>query len=144
MSLPFHLGLRHRRHMVSLIRSDSGSRVSDVLGVAYPQDMNPRLRILEQWGMSQASPRRAMQATVDIPLPRRHQVALTSQLNPDIQSSLRGGFTGQPIGRLETMPGVKARMHLGSERSPLDSGLPPGRGGQMAAAPIKKPGRGAR
>lgn len=126
MPLPFHLGLRDRRHMVSLIRDGAQGRASrNVLGMAYPQDMNPRLRVLEQWGMPDSSPRRSMQATIDQPLPRRHQVALAAQLNPALQSSLHSGFEPQPVGRRETVPGVKGRVHLGPNHAPLQNGLPP-------------------
>ncbi len=142
MSLPFHLGLRHRRHMLSLVRSDVGGRMQTVLGVAYPEDMNPRLRILDQWAMEQGSPRRAMQATIDQPLPPRHRVALLAQLNPSIQSAVQSGFDGQPAGRREIVQGVKARVHLGVDRNPIANGQPPMPGGRVQAS--AGPNRGGR
>ncbi|QDQ28515.1 hypothetical protein FNU76_20320 [Chitinimonas arctica] len=133
MPLPFQLGLRQHRHMVGLIRSDHGGRVRNVLGMAYSADMNPRHHILEQWGMDQASPRRAMAATVDQPLPRRHQVALSARLNEDLRHSLRSGFVAQAVGRHEQVSGVKGRIHLGPQHPVLTAGLEPLGGPQRGA-----------
>ena len=111
MFQPFQLGLRHNRHMVSVVKP--AGRTREVLGVAYPDDSNPRLRILAQWGIDARSPRIAELATIDIPLPRRAQAILSYQVNPDLRERLNTGM-GPPSGsRLHNQPGMRARVHLG-------------------------------
>jgi hypothetical protein len=123
--LPFHLALRDCRHMVSLIRWDEIGRNRVEIGIPYAVDMDPRQRILELWGMQQGSPRREMSGTLDQPLSRRHQVALSPQLDPWLRQLLRGGLPPEPEGRRDVASGVKSRLHLGVGRSPVANGQPP-------------------
>lgn len=134
MGLPFELGLRHGRHMVSVTRGEVEGRQQLVLGKAYRADSSPRLRILEQWGMEQGSPRKPMLETVDEPLSLRHKVAYAAKLSPDIQQALHSGFDGAPVGRREKVKGVKGRLHVGPTHEPLTNGQPPLRGGSMVSA----------
>ena len=123
--LPFHLGLRDCRHMISLIRNDGLGRTRVEIGTPYRADMDPRERVLEQWGMQQGSPRRDMSGTLDQPFSSRHQIALSLHLPPQLRDYLRGGFAPQPEGRRDVISGVKARLHLGEDRSPVANGQPP-------------------
>lgn len=123
--LPFHLGMRDCRHVISLIRNDGLGRTRVEIGTPYAADMNPRDRVLDQWGMQQASPRRDMAGAIDQPFSRRHQVALSAQLPTELRAFLRGGFPPQPEGRRDVASGVKARQHLGEDRSPVANGQPP-------------------
>lgn len=135
MSEPFRLGLRGHRHMVGLIRHNGG-RTQLVLGQAYAQGTNPRQHILDQWGIEAGSPRKRMQATADTPLPLRHRVALAAHLPAETQAVLRTGFDYPPVGRRDTVSGVKGRMHLLPDAEPLRNGLPPlGRLGGAPAQP---------
>ncbi|HEX8963547.1 MAG TPA: hypothetical protein VF801_11140 [Rhodocyclaceae bacterium] len=111
MELPFHLGLRHDRHMVGLIRQNDRSRVQ--LGTAYPQSSDPRARILAQWGTPAPSPRRNDPETVDMPLPRRAQAALAYQVAPEMRHELATGFGATPASRKEAGAGLLGRAHLG-------------------------------
>lgn len=117
MSLPFHLGLRHNQHMVSVISPPGRSR--DMLGVAYPDDANPRLHILAQWGIDARSPRNAELATIDIPLPRRAQAILSYQIDPALRHQLNTGMTPLADTRREAKAGVKVRVHLGAHHAVL-------------------------
>ena len=121
MFQPFQLGLRFNRHMVSVIRPPGRSR--DLLGVAYPDDANPRLRILAQWGIDARSPRVTDLATVDIPLPRRAQAILSYQLGPDLHQRLDTGMGPLADSRLRNAPGMRERVHLGEHHAvlPVDS-----------------------
>jgi hypothetical protein len=123
--LPFHLALRDCRHMVSLIRHDGSERAPIEIGVPYASDGDRRERILELWGMQQASPRREMQGTIDQALSSRHQIALSLHLDPALQQLLRGGLPPEPEGRRDVASGVKSRLHLGPGRSPVANGQPP-------------------
>ena len=112
MSLPFHLGLRNERHMVSVIRQTGRSR--EQLAAAYAPDGDRRHRILAQWGNDAGSPRDTMAfATVQVPLPRRTQAALSYRIDPFVSQRLASGFYGQPLARRDTQPGMIERMHLG-------------------------------
>ncbi|MBV1776683.1 hypothetical protein KSF73_13280 [Burkholderiaceae bacterium DAT-1] len=111
--------------MVSLIRSGDEGRVKVVQGTPYASDLNPRDQIMDQWGMEQASPRRDMAAPNVAPLSAREQVALAARLAPDVQTVLRGGLEPVPEDRRDSVPGIKARMHLEPERLPYANGLPP-------------------
>ncbi|WP_115719804.1 hypothetical protein [Gallaecimonas mangrovi] len=133
MGLPFELGQRHYRHMVSIIRGEVGSRQQFELGRPYRPDSSRRQRVLEQWGMEQASPRKTMFGTIDAPLARREKVAYAARLKPEIQQVLGSGFEGSPVDRRQRVNGVKGRLHVGPTHSPITSGLPPLRGGSMAA-----------
>ena len=117
MSLPFHLGLRDNRHLVSLMRLEGRSR--EVLGVAYPQDADRRLRILEQWGIDARSPRAESLGTINMPLSPRDQTILSYQLDADRQSALNGGVTPLNQGRRDAQAGVKERIHLGAGHAAL-------------------------
>lgn len=134
MGLPFELGLRHCRHMVSLIRGEADSRQQYLIGRPYRPDASRRQRVLEMWGMEQASPRKPMFGTIDAPLSPREKVAYAARLHPDIQQVLSSGFEGAPVGRRERVDGVKGRLHVGPSHMPITSGLPPLRGGSMAAS----------
>lgn len=114
MTRPFHLGLRHDRHMVSLIKQAGRSR--ETLGVAYPQDADRRARILAQWGINAQSPRRAELATIDIPLPQRAQAILAYQVNPAVRHQINTGMAPLAQSRRDDLPGIKDRMHLGTHR----------------------------
>lgn len=117
MSLPFHLGLRDNRHLVSLMRLEGRSR--EVLGVAYPQDADRRLRILEQWGIDARSPRAESLGTINMPLSPRDQTILSYQLDADRQSALNGGVTTLIQSRRAAQAGVKERIHLGAAHAAL-------------------------
>lgn len=103
---PFHMGLRGDRHMVSLIRQNDQQQVQ--LGMAYPEEGNRRHRILEQWGITQRSPRQESPDTVDLPLAQRSQAILFWQVSPGMRQQLA---TGQG--------GMLDRAHLGTERLPM-------------------------
>lgn len=114
MPLPPHPGLRNNRHMVSVIRPPGRPR--EVLGVAWPDDVNPRLRILEQWGIDARSPRRSELASIDIPLPRRTRAILSYRVDPALRDRLNTGLVPPRDSRLEAAAGLKARIRLGPHR----------------------------
>jgi|GEM_PF-2640727 len=115
MHLNFHLALRHYKHMVTLMRVPD--RQQPVLGVAYPQDLDPRQRLLEQWGIHARSPRRPEPATIDRPLDTRTQAILSYQVQPETRRTLNGELSDQrnpQLGsRQDTEAGIKGRQHLG-------------------------------
>lgn len=116
--LPFHLGLRDDRHMVSVIRQNGQTQVQ--LGVAYPQEGDRRRRILEQWGLAARSPRAESLDTIDLPLARRSQAILFWQVSPSLQQQLATGQGGMPLSRLAgDQAGMLDRAHLGTERLPM-------------------------
>lgn len=116
--LPFHMGLRDDRHMVGLIRQNGQSQVQ--LGVAYPQSGERRLRILEQWGIAQGSPRQESPETVDLPLAQRSQAILFWQVSPGMRQQLATGQGGAVGSRLAgNQAGMLDRSHLGTERQPM-------------------------
>jgi len=128
MSLPFHLGLRYNRHLLSLVKL--GDQPRPVLGVAYPEDTDRRARIPIQWGQATQSPRRSEPATIDLPLPQRTQTILSYQVNPQVRAAL-DGEPGPLVGsRRDLEPGLKQRLHLG----PDHPGLPAETRARLAAA----------
>ena len=126
MSLPFHLGLRYNRHMVSLIKLEGRSR--EVLGSAYPRETNPRAHLLTQWGIDAQSPRRPEEATINEPLSARAQAILSYQLNPTSRATLNGGVTPLTQSRRDDQSGVKQRLHVGAAHAVLHVDSRPGRG----------------
>lgn len=119
MTLPFHLGLRANRHQVSLIQQNGRSRVQ--LGTAYPDDSNPRRRILMQWGMEGRSPRQSDPDTIDLPLARRAQAILSYQVNPGLRHQLNTGMGSLSNSRHQSQPGLQGRAHLGTHRPLLEN-----------------------
>jgi hypothetical protein len=111
MDLPFHLGLRNDQHLLGIIRQNGHTHVK--LGVAYPQDSNPRQQILTNWGRDASSPRQAEAATIDMPLPRRAQAALGYQLNPALRQELASGFGPLAQSRSDVQAGLQGRVHQG-------------------------------
>lgn len=88
MHLPFHLALRHYRHMVTLMRVPD--RRDPVLGVSYPDDTDPRQQSLAQWEHSAVSPRQQESATIDRPLDTRTQSILSYRLEASTRQALNG------------------------------------------------------
>lgn len=119
MSLPFHLGLRADRHVVSVIKQNGRTRRQ--LGVAYPLESDPRRRILKQWGIDDASPRRADPDTIDLPLSPRAQAILSYQVNPALRHELNTGMEPLLQSRRDGQPGVHGRTHLGESHSLISS-----------------------
>lgn len=116
--LPFHLGLRDDRHMVSVIRQNGQTQVQ--LGVAYPQEADRRRRILEQWGIAARSPREESLDTVDLPLAQRSQAILFWQVSPSLREQLATGQGRMASSRLAgDQAGMLDRAHLGAERQPM-------------------------
>ncbi|MFL6652837.1 MAG: hypothetical protein ACJ8J7_16305 [Sulfurifustaceae bacterium] len=146
MSLPFHLGLRADRHVLSVIKQNGRTR--EQLGVAYPQESDPRRRILKQWGIDDASPRRTDPDTIDLPLARRTQTILSYQLNPALRRQLNTGMGSLSGSRRDSQSGLRGRTHLGTSR-PLMATRPhgfqsidtPSRGGASFAS-VPSPRRG--
>ncbi|MGE5491194.1 MAG: hypothetical protein ACM31P_07950 [Actinomycetota bacterium] len=117
-SLPFHMGLRDDRHMVSVIRQNGQSQVQ--LGVAYPMDGDRRCRIMEQWGIAARSPREESLDTIDLPLAQRSQAILFWQVSPALRGPLATGQGGTAGSRLiDNQAGMLDRAHLGTERQPM-------------------------
>lgn len=139
MSLPFHLGLRHYRHMVSHLR-DTG-RVRDRLGVAYPDDHDRRGRVLEQWGIERSSPREPPPSAT-IPVPRRVQAALAPRVAPSVQKQLFG-IPDQAPTRWDARPGLHSRMHL-DQPTTLQVDSPRRRGGPGVQGDTRRGASGRR
>lgn len=114
MSLPFHLGLRYNRHLLSLVKLDDQPR--EVLGVAYPEDSDRRARIPLQWGNPTPSPRCVEPATIDQPLPLRSRTILYYQVGPEGRAEIDGGITPLAGARRSEHSGVRERLHLGDHR----------------------------
>lgn len=127
MTLPFHLGLRDNRHMVSLIKEPGRTR--EVLGVAYPQggEVERRAQILQYWGIDAQSPRRPALNTVNLPLEARAQTALYYQVNAATRAEINGTTTPLTQSRRDDQPGLKDRIHLGADHVSLPVESRPGR-----------------
>ena len=92
MPLPFHLGLRYNRHLLTLVKL--GDRPGRVLGVGYPEDADRRARIPLQWGEASQSPRHSEPATIDLPLPLRTRTILSYEVNERVRAELDSGAFG--------------------------------------------------
>lgn len=111
--MPIRLGLRHNRHMVSVIKPDGWRH--EALGRAYADGANPRLRILEQWGIAARSPR--LQETLvapEVPLDRRAQAILSYQVDAGLRARLTDRFGTLASSRRDVSPGLRARVQLGA------------------------------
>ena len=131
MTLPFHLGLRDNRHMVSVVKEPGRTR--EVLGVAYPQQeqVARRAQILQYWAIDAQSPRDSALNTVNVPLETRAQSALYYQVNDATRALLNGTDMAPTGSRLDDRPGLKSRVHLGPGHASLP--VESGRGGAFSA-----------
>lgn len=140
--MKYHLGLRHNRHMLRLIKEEpSNAHPSYQLGRAYGNDLDAlnskelnangfseggiepshkRRRILDDWGIQNQSPRRPEPPNTGEALPRRSQRALFYQLHEHEQALLCKRLQSSPQTRRDVMPGTKARMHLGKDHVVLN------------------------
>lgn len=117
MSLPFHLGLRYNRHLLTLVKL--GDRPGRVLGVGHPEDDDRRARIPLQWGQATQSPRRTEPATVDLPLPLRTRTILSYEVNERVRAELDSGVEPQVQSRRDTEAGPKQHLHRGTDHAGL-------------------------
>lgn len=130
MKLPFHLGLRDKRHTVTVVKLDG--RQPPVLGTASPDDETRRAQILTNWGVSAPSPRQTGEATINQPLPVRSQTILSYQVNPAVRATLNGGVTPLVQSRRDNQSGPQQRVHLGTDHAALPAD---GRPGRLAPSP---------
>ncbi|MGI0115457.1 hypothetical protein [Zooshikella sp. RANM57] len=117
MKLPFHLGLRNQRHMVSIFRVNNQHWLA--LGQAFGKESHRREHILNQWGINGFSPRYQSPEEVHIPFATRHQHILSYQLDTVLQQQLQPGITSTIANRQQLIPGLQHRAHLGQGHAVL-------------------------
>ncbi|MBU2707879.1 hypothetical protein KCM76_17930 [Zooshikella marina] len=117
MKLPFHLGLRNQRHMVSIFRVNNQHWLT--LGQAFSKESHRREQILSQWGINGFSPRYQSPEKVHVPFTTRHQHILSYQLDTLLQHQLQPGTTSPIANRQQLIPGLQHRAHLGSGHAVL-------------------------
>ena len=124
MTRRFHLGLRFNRHMVSLVKEPGRSR--EVLGVAYPDEVDRRAQILQYWAIDAQSPRRTEPNSINVPLETRAGTILYYQVNEATRAEIDGRVTPLTQSRRDEAPGMKERVHLGPNHASLPVESRPG------------------
>ncbi len=118
--MKFHLGLRHNKHMVRMVKSDD-LRTPYTLGSSYGNALEPvedterRRRILDQWGMQAQSIRKPEPPSTHHILPPRTQRILFHELRDHEQQLLTRRQHSAALDRRDVVAGTKERIHRGRD-----------------------------